>query len=216
MTDDSLRARADTVALPTSCACIVLAGGRSRRMGRAKASLPLGGVSLLEHVIARVTPLVREIGVVAAAAQEVVAAGVRVVRDPVPQEGPLPALGLGLATITTPWAFALACDAPFVRRALLRALAAEVGGARAAVPRWDGCLQPLVALYHRALAAPVAALAAAGERRLHAVARLPDVRVVPQARLAQHDPDGVSFRTLNTPADYADALRRWDAARGDD
>lgn len=198
----------DLAPSPARCACIVLAGGRSRRMGREKASLPFAGTTLLAHVIARVRPLVGEVVVVGAAAQVVTIEGARVLRDPVPDEGPLPALALGLDAITMPWAFALGCDTPFVRRSVLRALATEVAGARAAIPRWEGRLQPLVALYHRALAAPLAALVAAGERRLHVVATRADVRIVPAERLAAHDPEGLSFVSLNTPEAYADALRR--------
>jgi molybdopterin-guanine dinucleotide biosynthesis protein A len=103
---------------------------------------------------------------------------------------------------------------PFVRPALLRALAGEVAGARAAIPLVEGRLQPLLAMYHHDLAAALDRLVATGERRLQAVATLPDVRVVPAARLAAADPEGWSFRGLNTPADYAEALRRL-AAAGD-
>ncbi len=200
-------------ATPTSAttACIVLAGGRSSRMGRPKAMLPFGDVPLVAYVIARVRPLVSEVIVVAAAAQTLPELDARVVHDRLFEEGPLPALALGLASITTPWAFAVGCDTPFVRHAVLRALAAEVGSARAAIPSAEDRLQPLLALYHRDLAAPLERLVAAGERRLQAVAALPDVLVVPAARHAASDPDGLSFRSLNTRAEYADALRRLDA-----
>ena len=181
----------DDAPTPAVTACIVLAGGRSSRMGRPKATLDFGGVPLVAYVIARVRPLVSEVVVLAAAAQPLPRVDARVIRDQLFEEGPLPALALGLASITTPWAFAVGCDTPFVR------------------------LQPLLALYHRDLAAPLQRLVASGERRLHAIATLPDVVVVPGARLTAADPDGLSFRSLNTPAEYADALRRLDAGIDD-
>jgi len=202
--------------LPDECACIVVAGGQSRRMGRPKASLPFGDVSLLERVVTRVAPLVREVVIVAAAEQALPPLVARVIRDRVPGEGPLPAVALGLASVTTPWAFALACDTPFVRGAVLRALAAASAGASAVIPRWDNRLQPLVALYHRSLAGPLARLAVGGERRLHVVATRPDVRVLPAEQLAMHDPEGSSFRSLDTPEQYEDAVRRWHAAGATD
>jgi len=201
---------------PATTACIVLAGGRSTRMGRPKATLAFGGVPLVAYVIARVRPLVSEVIVVAAAAQVLPALDARVVRDRLFEEGPLPALALGLASVTTPWTFAVGCDTPFVRRALLRALATEVGAGRAAIPRVADRLQPLLALYHRDLAAPLARLVAAGERRLQAVATLPDVTIVPDTRFAAADPEGLSFGSLNTPVEYADALRRLDAGVDDE
>jgi len=213
MPDD--RSRSDDAPTRATTACIVLAGGRSSRMGRDKATLPFGDGPLVAHVVARVRPLVSDVVVVAAAAQDLPPLDVRIVRDRLFAEGPLPALALGLASVTTPWAFAVACDTPFVHPALLRALAAEVAGARAAIPLVDHRLQPLVALYHRDLAPALDRLVATGERRLHAIATLPDVRVVPAARLAAADPDGWSFRGVNTPADYAQALRRL-VSGGDD
>jgi molybdenum cofactor guanylyltransferase len=206
----------DDATLPDDCSCIVLAGGRSERMGRSKAALPIGGTSMLECVVARVAPLVREVIVIAAPEQEVPEMAARVMRDRVRGEGPLPALALGLGSVTTPWAFALGCDTPFIRRALLRLLTREAAGVRGVIPRWNERLQPLVALYHRTLATPIEALLTRGERRMQAVAALPGLRVVEAARLAMHDPEGWSFRSLNTPEEYADALRRWADAGGAD
>ena len=195
--------------LSVDLSAVILTGGRSRRMASPKAWLPLSEVPLLLHVAARVRPLVREIVVVAAAHQDLPALEARVLRDPVPDLGPLPALALGLAAIATPYAFALGCDAPFVRRAVLRLLAREAAGADSAIPLWQGRPQPLVAVYHRRLADPLAALGKAGERRLGAVTALPGVHLVPEERLREADPEGASFRTLNTPAEYAAAIERW-------
>ncbi len=204
----------DDVTLPDDCACIVLAGGRSRRMGRAKAALPIGGTSMLERVVACAAPLVRELVVVAAPGQDVPATVARVLRDRRRGEGPLPALAVGLAAVTTPWAFALGCDTPFVHRAVLRLLARQVRGCRGAIPRWDERLQPLVAIYHRSLVVALDELVAGGERQMQAIATLPGIRVIDAARVAAHDPEGWSFRSLNTPEEYADALRHWEDTGG--
>ena len=195
-----------------SLSAVILTGGRSSRMGRPKAWLPLGGVPLLQLVAARVRPLACDIVVVAAAGQDLPPLDARVLRDEIPALGPLPALALGLAAIATPYAFALGCDAPFVRRAVLRLLAREGAGAEGAIPLWDSRPQPLVALYHGRLAGVLTSMAAAGERRLQALATLPGMRLVPTERLRECDPEGVSFRTLNTPAEYAAAVDAW--ARG--
>ena len=184
-------------------------------MGRAKAWLTLGGAPLLAQVAARVRPLVGEIVVVAAPGQalpSLPAVGrrrVRVVRDRVSGLGPLPAVARGLAAVRSPLAFVVACDAPFVRPALLAMLLAAAPGADAVIPRWAGRPQPLVALYRRRFGRRLAALARRGERRLHVVTALPRVRVLPAATLRAADPGGASFRALNTPAEYRAARRAW-------
>ncbi len=194
-------------------AAIVLAGGRSSRMGRPKPWLDFHGRPLLVHVVERLRPWVAEIVVVAAPEQELPALvepdrpeRLVVLRDDHPGEGPLPALALGLAAITTPWALALGCDAPLVRAAVVRHLAGRRAEADAVIPIWDHRPQPLVALYRRELAPALAALVAAGERRLHAIATLPRVCLVAADELRPLDPGGESFRSLNTPEEYAAAV----------
>jgi molybdopterin-guanine dinucleotide biosynthesis protein A len=191
---------------------IILAGGRSRRMGRPKAWLAFGGAPLLVRVAAAVRPLVREIVVVAAAGQDLPALAARVVRDRVPELGPLPALALGLEAATWERAFVLGCDAALLRPAVLRLLAREHArhAGSATIPVWEGRRQPLVAVYERALAPLVAARAAAGERRLLAVADLPGVRLVPATLVREADPEGASFRAINTGEEYRAARRAWE------
>lgn len=199
--------------LAEKLAAVILAGGRSLRMGQSKATLLLGGEMLLARVVRTVRPLVAEIVIVAAADQTIplaadLASAVRVVHDRVTGAGPLPAVARGLDAVGTEAAFALACDAPFVRPDVLRYLAGRLDpDAAGVVPEWDGRLQPLVAVYRPRLAAELEALAVRGEARLQAVAELPDVVVVPAPELRGLDPAGDSFRALNTPADLAAAER---------
>jgi molybdopterin-guanine dinucleotide biosynthesis protein A len=166
---------------------------------------------LLAHVVAAVRPLVGELVVVAAAGQVVppeidLGPAARVVHDRVAGAGPLPAVARGLDAVTADAAFALACDAPFVRADVLRYLMGRLGPDDAGVvPEWDGRLQPLVAVYRPSLAAALAALSARGEARLQAVADLDGVVVVSERELRGLDPAGDSFRALNTPADLAAA-----------
>ena len=203
-------------------AAIILVGGRSSRMGRPKPWLDLAGRSLLARVVERVRPWAHDVVLVAAPGQalppldEEHASGpvplLTVVRDDHPGEGPLPALALGLAAVSARWALALGCDAPLVRPDLVARLAEErTADVDAVIPWWGGRPQPLVALYRGTLAATLTALVTAGERRLHAIASLPRIQVVPQDALRPFDPDGESFRSINTPDEYAAAVAIWTA-----
>jgi molybdopterin-guanine dinucleotide biosynthesis protein A len=205
-----------------SLAAIILVGGRSSRMGRPKAWLDLAGRSLLARVVERVRPWAHDIVLVAAPGQDLPplddeAVGdtlppLTVVRDEQPGEGPLPALALGLGAAAAPWAVALGCDAPLVRAGILERLAEErAADLDAVIPSWGGRPQPLVALYRRTLGPRLATLVAAGERRLHAIVTLPRVRLVVAEALRALDPEGESFRSVNTPDEYAAAVATWTA-----
>ncbi len=217
-------ARADLTMSPSTVArseiadlaAIVVVGGRSSRMGRPKAWLELGGRPLLAHVVARARTWTREVVLVAAPSQDLPPLDVDpppvVVRDERPGAGPLPALALGLASVTAPWALALACDTPLVRTAVIARLAAERSAdVDVVVPIWDARPQPLVALYRRELAPALQALVAAGERRVHAVAAGPRVRRVPADVLRALDPEGDSFCGANTAEEFAALAARWSA-----
>jgi molybdenum cofactor guanylyltransferase len=181
-------------------------------MGRPKAWLDLGGRPLLAHVVERMQPWVQEMVLVAAPSQDLPAltamtVPLTVVHDDRPGEGPLPALACGLATITRAWALTLACDAPFVHPDVVDLLARErAEEVEAVVPSWNGRVQPLVALYRRRLLPRLVDLVERGERRMHALAALPGVRLVSEDALRARDPDGASFRALNTPDEYAAAV----------
>jgi len=209
-------------AVPPELAAVILVGGRSQRMGRPKVTLELDGRPLLAHVLAAIRPLVREVILVAAADQTIPlalaasrpdgACPVRIVHDRVVAAGPLPALALGLAAVTTGLAIALPCDAPFVRPALLTELARRQPGADAPVlqgliPTWGGHLQPLVAAYRPGVASDLEALVARGETRLQSVGQLRDVAILAEDDVRTVDPTGESFRVLNTPADLVAAER---------
>ena len=127
----------------------VLAGGQSRRMGRDKALLPLGGQTLIERVLAAAHPLGYPrviIGDPTAYAHF----GLPVHPDRRPSLGPLGGLYTALSTTATP-VLLLACDLPFLTPDFLRHLVNRRGPHQAVVPHTATGLQPLCALLRAVL-----------------------------------------------------------------
>jgi len=149
---------------------IVLAGGRSRRMGADKRFLPLSGGTLLERVVATLRPLVGE---VVLSTNDLALGhdfGLRTVPDRVPGEGPLMALASALASGTSDRNLLVACDLPEIPAPLVRGLLEAALTADAVVPvNVDGVPEPLLAVYRRRLLQDAEVLLAAGERRLRAL-----------------------------------------------
>lgn len=188
-----------------SAAGIVLAGGRSTRMGRPKATLPWRGATLLEHVVAVLGAAVGgPLVVVRAPGQALppLAGGVRVVDDPVAGRGPMQGLAAGLAAVAgdAPVAYVSAVDLPWLEPALVRAVVAALDDAHdVAIPVVGGHRQPLAAAYRTALAPLAAELVAAGRRGSAALLERCRVRELPEAAL----PAGAAamLRDVDTPAD---------------
>ncbi|MCS7235980.1 MAG: molybdenum cofactor guanylyltransferase [Armatimonadota bacterium] len=186
---------------------VVLAGGRSRRMGTDKALLPFAGTTLLGHVVRRIRTCCNPVYVVASDPRRDFGLRVPVVADRWPGHGPVAGIEAGLRACPTPCAAVVACDLPFVQPALLAGLADLMEGVDAAVPLTDRP-HPLCAVYRRDAAyAAEAVLEAGGGSVRHLLARI-RVRYVPEEVLRPWDPDLLSFVNVNTPADYAAALAR--------
>jgi molybdenum cofactor guanylyltransferase len=181
---------------------IVLAGGRSSRMGVPKASLEWHGSTLLARVAGVVGSAAGPLIVVRAPSQELPALAdrVRVVDDAREGRGPLEGLRAGLGALEPSVAavYVAAVDLPFLSpQAVRRALGALAGGGDAAVPRAGGRAHPLAAAYRPAVLPVVDALLAEGRMRMGDLLERLDVAWI------EEDPD--ALRNLNTPSDYARA-----------
>ncbi|MFM8979275.1 MAG: molybdenum cofactor guanylyltransferase [Planctomycetia bacterium] len=189
---------------------VVLAGGASARMGRDKASLPLGRGTLLGHVLEALAPLAGDLSVVARPGQVLppLPPAVRVLHDRRPGEGPLAGLVEGLRAARHDVVLVSACDTPLLVPAVLELLLARLGSAPAAVALAGGLLQPMACVLRREVLGTAERLLAEGRRRpldlLEAVAAVP----VPEADLRAVDPQLRHLHNVNTPADL-EAARAW-------
>lgn len=188
-------------------AAIVLCGGRSRRMGREKWSLPFGGETLLARTVRIVREVCDEVWVVAREGQEVAAGDYRIVRDPAEGLGPLAGLVAGLEAVTAERAFLTSCDVPFLRPEYVRRMLELSRGHAVAVPLLDGYHMCTSAVYAREVL-PIARRLLREERlRPLFLVREVDALIVDETALREMDPDLASFRDCNTREDYEQALR---------
>jgi molybdopterin-guanine dinucleotide biosynthesis protein A len=144
--------------LETGLAGVILAGGRSRRMGGGfKALAPLGGKPLIRHVIDRLLPQVRSLVLsVEKHVPDFEVFGLPQVEDPSPgSRGPLGGLLSALANMEVgcDWMLLAPCDAPFLPLELAqRLLSCALGDDQAGcVVRYDSEIQPTFSLWHRRL-----------------------------------------------------------------
>lgn len=196
---------------------IVLAGGRSMRMGTPKATLSWRGSTLLRRslgIVGRAVdgPLV----VVKAPGQELpLPEGVEVAQDARAGRGPLQGLAAGLAAIAgrTDAAYVSGVDSPLAHPAFVRHVVRSLdGGHDVALPRAHGFDHPLAAAYRISVAEAVEQLVTSGELAVGALIERLEVRVLDEPALladpalAAFDPELDSLRNVNTRDEY-DAAR---------
>lgn len=193
-------------------AAILLVGGQSLRMGRAKADLLLRRETLEARALRALGPVARAIVVVGSSARPACppAPGVMAVADRLDGVGPLAAFATGLAALPAgaEAVLLLGVDLPFFEPAHARVLLARLGARDAAIPRAGGRLQPLAAAYRPRVRAAVDALLENGCRALRDLIAQIDVEEVEPAAFRDFDPELLGFADVDTPEAYAAARAR--------
>ncbi len=203
---------------------VILAGGRSSRFGRDKLAEPVDGRPLLEHAIDAVRPFARQIVVVRApaaagsgrAARAVSDAGpeaeadlslppdVSIVHDLVAYEGPLLGLVVGLRAARESLVVVVGGDMPTIVASVIEALLTELDDPEidAAILQHEGRARPLpMAVRRTAGLAAAERLVRGGARRLRALGEALTTRVIAEPTWRLLDPDGLTIRDVDTPAD---------------
>jgi molybdenum cofactor guanylyltransferase len=200
---------------------IVLAGGRSARMGRPKSGLEWHGATLLFRTAAVLARAVTgPVVVVRAPGQELPAlpAGVETAEDPVEGLGPMQGIAAGLGHLgdRVPGAFVCSTDLPFLHPAYVRSVLRGLDDPAVdlVLPTVRGFRQPLAAAYRTTLASVIEAQVGAGNLRVgalveHCTAVQPDdSALLTDPAVAAGDPGLDSVRNVNTPEEYERARSR--------
>ena len=205
----------------TATAAIVLAGGRSTRMGRPKALLDWHGSTLVRRAVGLVGRVVDGPVVVVRAAGQALPAlppGIELADDERAARGPLQAIASGLHALGDRAAvvFVTGVDAPLLHPALVAHVIASLGpDDDVALPQAHCFAHPLSAAYRSATVAPLVdellAEDSLGTRPLMRrcrVRRLDEAALLAAPAVAALDPQLLSLENLNKPAEYAAAHAR--------
>jgi molybdenum cofactor guanylyltransferase len=188
---------------------LILVGGQSERMGRAKAMLTFRGETFFARTVSLLQGFCRQIIVVSRLEQpRPDTPGIKIINDEVPGLGPLGGLVTGLAASGDDWHLVLACDLPLLKPEILQLLIDNTPGVAAVVPRALGRLQPLAAAYSQACLTPAREALTVGKRSVTALLDRVPVKLLEEAVLRRADEELLSFVNINTEQDYQDLLRR--------
>ena len=196
--------------MKTSFSVVLLAGGKSRRMGKDKRMLPWTPTiqgrpqTILQHVITRASELTDDIIVVTNDSLNVAPA--RPVTDIYPDCGSLGGIYSGLMSTSNSLAFVAAADMPFIEKPLVQNLLERIGDADAVVPIIDDRPEPLHAVYRKTCTASMHSRITSKQLKIAPVFNVLKTEWVSEVEVRKIDPELRSFRNLNTPLDYRQAL----------
>jgi len=180
---------------------VILAGGKSSRMGRDKARLPMEGQTLIERQI----DLVRKLG----AGEILISArkegdhsdlGLPVITDQFVDAGPLGGIERALAICASPLLLVLAVDMPYLTVKTLAQLQADTMNDLGVIPRVAGQIEPLAAFYPKSAHELIGGLLSKQSRGATSLAE----QCVQTGRARFHDlaaGHAREFSSWNTPAE---------------
>jgi len=177
---------------------IILAGGKSRRMGGNKAFIDVGGVPLFERVYRIFKEIFTEIIVVANDAGLFEGYEARLQKDILLNKGPLGGLYTGLFYSSNYHAFCTACDMPFLNPRLIKYMLEERGEYDVIVPKTPDGLHPLHAIYSKKCLSPMRQLLDRDDLRILNFFHRVRVRYIDETEIRKLDPHMRSFINVNT------------------
>jgi molybdopterin-guanine dinucleotide biosynthesis protein A len=190
---------------PEDMTGVLLAGGRSLRMGRDKRFLELDGRALLDLTLGVLETLFSEV-IVAVAEPEPRLEHLRhrLVTDLIPDCAALGGLYTALAAATTPRIFAAACDMPLLNPAVITRLVSLGEGADVVMVRLASGLQPMHAVYSKACLPHLERMARGKQLSIQDLIKATGlaVRILSEEEVQDLDPQFLSFLNVNTPADF--------------
>ncbi len=183
-------------ARPEPAAAVILAGGKSKRMGFDKTSLTVKGKPILETLYHTLQPVFDEVMMSLANGNASIPFAAKVVSDQAPDCGPLMGIYSSLAESTCRVNLFVACDIPKLHLGAVREILSHAADHDIVVPSFqEGQYEPLCAVYTKDVAPKAKTLLDAGKRRVAELFSRCNTRVV-QIKNKQW------YSNLNTPEDY--------------
>jgi molybdopterin-guanine dinucleotide biosynthesis protein A len=180
---------------------IILAGGKSSRMGHDKGLMLLHGKYFVQHVIDAVTPLVNDL-IIVSNLPEYNKLGYRVEKDIIKENGPLAGIYTGLVYSQNSKNIVLSCDVPLVSKEMLEFLLnSSTGNNDVTLPSFQNRIHFLIGVYHRRCAEPFMHELRKGQRRIKTALEKVDVNVVNANKFHSN-----TFLNINTPQELQNIL----------
>jgi molybdopterin-guanine dinucleotide biosynthesis protein A len=189
---------------------IILAGGKSSRLGQSKFLETIGTKSLIQWVIDRLAVLSTEI-IIATAHGEPIACSsavrIKTVADIYPGKGPLVGIYSGLIASTSSRAIVVGCDTPFLSVNLLEYMTQICSIFDVVVPRIKNKLEPLCAVYSKNCSGPIQDLLEQNELRIDKLFSMVKVKYVEEEEINRFDPKHLGFFNINSQTDLERARK---------
>jgi molybdopterin-guanine dinucleotide biosynthesis protein A len=181
---------------------VILAGGSSRRYGKNKAFLEIGGIRLIEQITEEMRNIFKRVILVTNDKKGYEYLGIPVVEDLIKGLGPIGGIYTGLMSIPVQSGFFVACDMPFINRQLVRYMVGLQDNHSAVVPSVANEIEPLHAIYARSCLDPIMNLIDSKRYQVRLFYDQIRVRYVKEDEIRRFGSPSRAFLNINTPDEF--------------
>lgn len=182
---------------------IILAGGKSSRMGFDKQFLEFGGKRLLDIIIEQIKEEFEEIIIITNKPEEYRGYPYRIKTDAIESIGPLAGIYTGLKAARSKYSFLIACDMPYINMDYIGYMKGiiEGYGVEVCISEKGGHIEPFHGFYSRDIVEELEKYIEEGKRNIRGLISRLDSHYVEEAVAREYSPDLKIFRNLNTQED---------------
>lgn len=183
----------------------ILSGGNNRRMLRDKAFLQIGQKTIIERQIEVLSTLFSRIIVVTNTPESHEHLRANLVSDLVPGKGPLGGIYSGLIASKDKYNFVVSCDLPFLNAGLISYMIEVTKGHDIVVPKLNGFVEPLHAVYSKHCLIPIKRQMDRNELKIQSFFGELKVRYIREHHIKRYNPKDIAFFNVNTEDDLKKA-----------
>ncbi len=184
--------------MKTEITGIILAGGKSSRMGTDKGLLLLNGKSMVEIIADTLKSIISQI-IIISNGNNYDNLGYKVYADIIKNCGPMGGVYTGLSYSNTEKNLFVSCDMPFLTKEIVELITENSKDAQITIPEHEGKLEPLCAVYDRSSRAKFEELLRTGEWRLQGALKYFNVKKI---IVAENVSGNQCFTNINTPDEF--------------
>ena len=178
---------------------IILAGGKSKRMGTDKSLLPFNGETLLKHSLKLCKPFSHSV-IISSDNPNHKIPGSQIIPDKIKDCGPMGGIYSCLEKSKTDWNFVLSVDAIFIERAFISYLISETDDFDSVIPVHKNGVEPLIGMYNKKSLHVFRNRIKSGKYKMQELLELLNVNYIDAQEWVERYPQ--IFHNLNRPEDF--------------
>lgn len=181
---------------------IILAGGKSTRIGTNKAFLKIGGYTIVEEIYSKLKDVLSRVIIIANEIERFNFLGAQIAPDIIPFKGPLGGIYTGLIESSSFHNFITACDMPFLHQGMVEYMLDESNACDVIVPEYKRRLEPLCAVYSKNCIEPIENQLRQNNLKVTDFFQFVKTKVISEQEIIRYDPKGMCFININTAKEY--------------